>query len=278
MSTTARPYFLWDYDLTEADVQAILQAGDDTERFWLVSCILESARYEDVWKYLSLAELRPLFPHLRLKPEVQSAWGFAMQVWDADYRRPIEIFPLSSGRYLERAGFRGILRVAVGRAAEYRPRPKALKCLCSIHRVMRRPILHQHIAYGERLDGQPCWRRLPGRLPAADVWGTVRAHAGPAHPAADPRLAHHPERRAYTPDPRHRLRQDAGRVPRALTNCFVSRWRRVASGEWRVAKEASGKPRGARVARGAGRIVAARHPPRVCLYLSSQGAQQRYRA
>ena len=53
MSTTSRPYFLWDYDLTEADVHAILQAGDDTERVWLVSRILESARYEDVWKYLA---------------------------------------------------------------------------------------------------------------------------------------------------------------------------------------------------------------------------------
>ena len=84
MSTAARPYFLWDYDLTEADVHAVLQAGDEGERAWLMARILESARFEDVWKYVTLAELRALFPQLRLKPQVRAAWDLALQVWDSE--------------------------------------------------------------------------------------------------------------------------------------------------------------------------------------------------
>jgi len=82
MSETTRPYFLWDYDLTEEDVQSLLRSGDETTRILLASRILESARYADVWRYLSLAEVRALFPHLKLKPVVREAWAFALQVWE----------------------------------------------------------------------------------------------------------------------------------------------------------------------------------------------------
>lgn len=81
---TQRPYFLWDYDLSEADVHTILHGGETHEKTWLVSRILESAAYEDVWKYLTLTELRTIFPSLQLKPQVRAAWEFALQVWDAE--------------------------------------------------------------------------------------------------------------------------------------------------------------------------------------------------
>ena len=82
MSTPTRPYFLWDYDLTESDVLTLLRAGDEDTRCWLVARILESARYEDVWRYVSLAEVRALFPHLKLKPPVREAWAYALEVWE----------------------------------------------------------------------------------------------------------------------------------------------------------------------------------------------------
>ena len=49
-STAQRPYFLWEYDLGEADVRAILRDGESQGKSWLVARILESAAYEDVWK------------------------------------------------------------------------------------------------------------------------------------------------------------------------------------------------------------------------------------
>jgi hypothetical protein len=79
--TTTRPYFLWDYDLNEQDVRRILQGENETEKIWMLSRILESARYEDIWRYTTLAEVQRMFPKLRLKPAVRRAWEFALQVW-----------------------------------------------------------------------------------------------------------------------------------------------------------------------------------------------------
>lgn len=62
--------------------ESLLRTGDEETRIWLASRILESARYADVWRYLSLAELRALFPHLKLKPPVREAWAYALQVWE----------------------------------------------------------------------------------------------------------------------------------------------------------------------------------------------------
>jgi hypothetical protein len=81
MCAVQRPYFIRDYDLTEADVREILQGDDEGQKSWLVALLLESARYEDIWKYISLDELRGIFPKLQLKPQVQAAWEFALHVW-----------------------------------------------------------------------------------------------------------------------------------------------------------------------------------------------------
>jgi hypothetical protein len=84
MSALQRPYFIWDYDLTDADIRAILGGDDEEQKAWLVARLLESARYEDIWQYISLAQLRAIFSKLQLKPQVRAAWEFALQVWAAD--------------------------------------------------------------------------------------------------------------------------------------------------------------------------------------------------
>jgi hypothetical protein len=81
MSTLQTPYFLWDYNLSDADVRVILRGDDEEQKSWLVARLLESARYEDVWQYITLAELRAIFPKLQLKPQVRAAWEFALSVW-----------------------------------------------------------------------------------------------------------------------------------------------------------------------------------------------------
>ena len=84
MRTLQSPYFIWDYDLTDSDIRAILRGDDEVQKAWLVARLLESARYEDVWKYISLAELRTIFLKLQLKPQVRSAWEFALSVWTGE--------------------------------------------------------------------------------------------------------------------------------------------------------------------------------------------------
>ena len=81
MTASSIPYSLWDYALTEADVRAILQGDDELQKAWLVSRLLEAARFEDIWKYISFAELRAIFPKLQLKPRVRDVWEFALSVW-----------------------------------------------------------------------------------------------------------------------------------------------------------------------------------------------------
>jgi hypothetical protein len=76
-----RLYFLWDYDFTEKDVRKMLKHGDDFTKRWLVARILESAKYEDVWIYLSIKEILKIFPKLLLKKPVKQAWETAFKAW-----------------------------------------------------------------------------------------------------------------------------------------------------------------------------------------------------
>ncbi|OGK08533.1 hypothetical protein A2767_05550 [Candidatus Roizmanbacteria bacterium RIFCSPHIGHO2_01_FULL_35_10] len=76
-----KPYFIWDYDLTEKDVKKILKDGNEFSRIWLISRILESAKYEDVWKYVKLDEVLQIFPRLKLKKPIKNAWLNAFKAW-----------------------------------------------------------------------------------------------------------------------------------------------------------------------------------------------------
>lgn len=76
-----RPYFLWDYDLTEQDVRSKLKEGDEYTRRWLIARILTSASFNDVFKYLTIKEILDIFPKLRMREEVKQAWERALRAW-----------------------------------------------------------------------------------------------------------------------------------------------------------------------------------------------------
>lgn len=76
-----RPYFLWDYDLSEDDVHNILRAGSEMDKQWLISRILSSAKFEDVWKYITIKDLVSYFAKLKMRPQVKLAWKRALNVW-----------------------------------------------------------------------------------------------------------------------------------------------------------------------------------------------------
>lgn len=80
-----KPYFLWDYDFTEKDVRRMLKEGNETTKQWLTARILESAKYEDVWKYLKLKDVLAIFQKLRLKKPVKEAWEKAFRAWGVVY-------------------------------------------------------------------------------------------------------------------------------------------------------------------------------------------------
>ncbi len=78
-----RPYFIWDYDLTEEDVRAILRGDNEYEKIQMMVRILESARWADIWQYLTLAEVRRYWPQLyrRMRREVRDVWAWALEEW-----------------------------------------------------------------------------------------------------------------------------------------------------------------------------------------------------
>lgn len=76
-----RPYFLWDYDLSEKEVKKIIKKGNSFSRNFLVARLLESAKYEDIWKYISLNDLVKIFPELKLKKEIKYVWQNAFAAW-----------------------------------------------------------------------------------------------------------------------------------------------------------------------------------------------------
>lgn len=75
-----RPSFLWDYDLTEGQIREILN-GPLAKRRWLVAKILEHAKFDEVWKYLSLKDIERDLPSLRMNLRTKNHWEYAVNRW-----------------------------------------------------------------------------------------------------------------------------------------------------------------------------------------------------
>jgi len=75
------PYFLWDYELTDVDVRRILAGKNEAERQWMMARVLSHARFEDVWKYLTIEQIVREFPKLRMRKEMTDAWKQAFIAW-----------------------------------------------------------------------------------------------------------------------------------------------------------------------------------------------------
>lgn len=81
MSNRQKLYFLWDYDLTEDDVRKILHGKNEVEKIWMMSRILESAKYEDIWRFLTFSDVKRMYPKLKLKKPIKRVWDYALNVW-----------------------------------------------------------------------------------------------------------------------------------------------------------------------------------------------------
>lgn len=81
-----RPYFIWDYDLDEEDVRAILRGDNEFEKVQMMVRIMESAKREDVWRYLTLSEVKRYWPQIsrRMRHQVRDVWSWALEVWEHD--------------------------------------------------------------------------------------------------------------------------------------------------------------------------------------------------
>ena len=76
-----RPWFLWDYDFSEAQVQELLQHAPFAQRKWLIARLLERLRPPEIFQYLSLAQIRAALPRLRMDEKVKRHWREAVELW-----------------------------------------------------------------------------------------------------------------------------------------------------------------------------------------------------
>ena len=77
-----RPYFLWDEDLSVRQLREKLSAGDRGQWRYYAAKIMREARYEDVWKFLSLKDVSESWDSLRpILGRQRAFWEFLISVW-----------------------------------------------------------------------------------------------------------------------------------------------------------------------------------------------------
>jgi hypothetical protein len=94
-----RPYFLWDCELTADDLRRHLLEGDRATRAYLVGKLMRQAKPDDVFLFVSLEEIRDLWPDLeRYLGLTRPFWSWLLRRWQeativdlvADATAPIE--------------------------------------------------------------------------------------------------------------------------------------------------------------------------------------------
>ena len=72
----------WDYDFTERQLLKKLEEGTKQEKAWIVGRIMENLPFESIWRYVTLNQVRDLFPHINLRPQLKKIWRYTFSLWD----------------------------------------------------------------------------------------------------------------------------------------------------------------------------------------------------
>lgn len=79
----AVPYFNWDAPVTNAEVRLVLAEGTEQDKIFWIAKIMREARYDDVWKYISLRrDILPRWP--LIEPQLgrwKDKWRFLIESW-----------------------------------------------------------------------------------------------------------------------------------------------------------------------------------------------------
>jgi hypothetical protein len=78
----SRPYFIWDYDISEDELRQMLRSDNEVERIWAISRIVQYARFADIWKYLAVEDIVKSFDKIWFRqPYFKELWAYALGVW-----------------------------------------------------------------------------------------------------------------------------------------------------------------------------------------------------
>lgn len=77
-----RPYFLWDSEMTLAELRERLADPDPEVRAYLLGKIMRQAKPDDVFTFATLAEVRALWPRLeRYLGNRRPFWTWLLERW-----------------------------------------------------------------------------------------------------------------------------------------------------------------------------------------------------
>jgi hypothetical protein len=78
----ARVYFVWDEDLTYAQLREHLRTTDPDQRALWMARVMREARYRDVWRFLDLPDVLRMWPRLeRHLGRMRSFWTWLIGAW-----------------------------------------------------------------------------------------------------------------------------------------------------------------------------------------------------
>lgn len=79
---TNRPYFFWDYNVSDDEVRRLISDGDAPARAWVISRILQYAKWEDIWRYLTPTQIARDLDRLTFRrPQDRDLWAYAIERW-----------------------------------------------------------------------------------------------------------------------------------------------------------------------------------------------------
>lgn len=78
----ARPYFLWDEDVTLGEFRDRLGSADPAQRLQALAKLLREARDSDVWQFVTPQDVADAMPRLGRKlGRRQAFWSFLIDGW-----------------------------------------------------------------------------------------------------------------------------------------------------------------------------------------------------
>ena len=81
----AQPYFIWDVPVTCAQLRQLLAHPDTGTRALWAARVMREARYQDVWRFLTLADILPIYPQIRRHlGRARPMWDFLIEGWRGD--------------------------------------------------------------------------------------------------------------------------------------------------------------------------------------------------
>lgn len=80
-----RPYFLWDSNMDLDQFEEVLRSGEPAARVYLIGKLMRQAKPDDVLSFVSIAEIRRLFPEARrYLGHALPFWQWVLEVWGED--------------------------------------------------------------------------------------------------------------------------------------------------------------------------------------------------